>query len=498
MAQKHTILCGAFILTAAGFISRILGFFYKIFLSNTIGAEGIGLYQLIFPVFGFALSFSASGISTAISHYVSGKSALKNTLDMRKYFYSGLFLSLILSSAAAFLIWNFAEIIAFSFLKDIRCTELLRCIALAIPFSALHSCILGYFVGLKRARLPAVSQLFEQFIRITSTWLFYQILLSKNESPGPFMAVAGILCSEIFSALFTVTLLIFEFSKTAPLFTLPSVSRMKKISQTAAPLSGNRLLITLLQSIEALLIPSKLRLFGYTISQALSQYGILTGMAFPLVYFPSAITGAISMLLLPTVSESQSLNNQNAIRRTIEASILGSLTLGIFCTGGFLLFGPQLGLLLFHNEKVGDYILILAWSCPFLYLTATLSSILNGLGKTMRTFIHNALGLGIRIFVICFFVPRFGLSAYLTGLLLAQLSTAFLSVCSLKREIDFSVSLWKNLLLPIAFVILSAAVSESANWFLFSASAPDIRILAFRAVLFTVTYLLLTFFSLRE
>lgn len=135
---------------------------------------------------------------------------------------------------------------------------------------------------------------------------------------------------------------------------------------------------------EAVLIPLRLRFFGYSLSEAYSHYGILTGMALPLVLFPSAVTGAVSMLLIPEISEADTLNDRQAILRTARSTVAGCLYLGIFCTGGFFLFGKELGLFLFQSEEAGSYIRILGWICPFLYLGTTLSSILNSLGKNDR------------------------------------------------------------------------------------------------------------------
>lgn len=110
---------------------------------------------------------------------------------------------------------------------------------------------------------------------------------------------------------------------------------------------------------EAVLIPLRLRFFGYSLSEAYSHYGILTGMALPLVLFPSAVTGAVSMLLIPEISEADTLNDRQAILRTARSTVAGCLYLGIFCTGGFFLFGKELGLFLFQSEEAGSYIQIL-------------------------------------------------------------------------------------------------------------------------------------------
>ena len=126
MDHKKTVLRGAFLLTAAGFLSRIMGFFYRIFLSRIIGAEGLGLYQMIFPILALALSVTSAGLSTAISHQVSRKNALGDKRGIWNIFFAGAAFSLLLSFLAAGLLRSYAGVLAEVFLKDVRCEELLK------------------------------------------------------------------------------------------------------------------------------------------------------------------------------------------------------------------------------------------------------------------------------------------------------------------------------------------------------------------------------------
>lgn len=500
MSQKQTILRGAFILTAAGFLSRIMGFFYRIFLSRIIGAEGLGLYHLIFPIFGLSLAVTSSGIQTAVSHYVSGRNALGDKKGAWNSFLAGTALSLGLSLVVSFLLYQNAGFLAVHFLREPRCEELLRYLSLAIPFASLHSTATGYFMGQKRTGIPAISQLLEQTVRILSALLLYQIFLEKGWRITPLIAVGGMVLAEAFTSLFTLTLLVLETAVHRGSFQLPSLRDIRDIGKMAAPLSANRLFLSLLQSVEAMLIPIKLRSFGYTATEALSHYGVLTGMSLPLVMFPSAITGAISMLLIPTVSEAHTLNNRSEIARTVEATITGCLVLGIFCTGVFLLFGADLGLFLFGNREAGDYILILGWICPFLYLGTTLASILNGLGKTVTTFLQNLFGISIRILFVWFLIPRLGMTGFLLGLLVSQLTVAFLSLFSLHRAVRFSFDARKVLLMPILFSLCSALLLRALDGFMagFSLPIPDLVLLLMRGFLFTSSYGFLIFWFFRE
>ena len=97
MNFKNAFLRGTLLLTIAGLISRIMGFFYRIFLANTIGAEGMGIYQLIFPVYSVCFSLCASGIETAISKLTAEKFAVGKPSNALGVLKSGFFLTLSLS-----------------------------------------------------------------------------------------------------------------------------------------------------------------------------------------------------------------------------------------------------------------------------------------------------------------------------------------------------------------------------------------------------------------
>ena len=201
-----------------------MGFFYRIFLSRIIGAEGLGLYQMIFPILALALSVTSAGLSTAISHHVSRKNALGDKRGIWNIFFAGAAFSLLLSFLAAGLLRSYAGVLAEVFLNDVRCEELLKYLALAIPFASLHAIVTGCFIGRKKTGLPALSQLFEQLVRILSSLLIWQIFQEKGFAPTPLIAVGGMLASEILTSLLTLLLLLFQ----TPVFAPPSLSIMRK------------------------------------------------------------------------------------------------------------------------------------------------------------------------------------------------------------------------------------------------------------------------------
>ena len=411
----NSFITGTLLLTITGVLSRIIGFFYRIFLSRTIGAEGLGIYQLIFPILTLCVSLSASGVQTSISKYVAEEQGAREKNAGIRFLYAGLFLSLSLSFFVCLLLVTQADYIANEILGEPRCSDLVRVMAFSIPFSAIHSCINGYYYGKKKTVLPSVTQLAEQIVRVATVYIIYLVYTEQRIAITPVIAVWGIVCGEISSMLISVTAV--RFPKYSGSFS----HALKKLTRFCIPLTANRVTINLFSSVEAILIPAKLRVFGYSNTDALSVFGILTGMAMPMILFPNVLTSSVSVLLLPTISEAQASCNQRLIQKAIKKTVEYCLILGLFSTLLFLLTGDFIGQYVFGNALAGTFITTLSWICPFLNLATTLSSILHGLGKATTAFVLNLSGCLIRILFIFGLVPIYGIRSYLYAMLISEL-----------------------------------------------------------------------------
>ena len=435
--QLHPLVGGTLLLTAAGLMTRLIGFFYKIFLSRAIGAEGIGIYQMIFPIYGVCYALTTSGAEIAVSRFVSRENGAGRPQSARQVLRVGLLLALGLAIPTAFLLYENAAFLARNILQEMRTVQLLQIMAFTIPFGACHSCICGYYYGLKKPAVPAAAQLFEQLSRVGAVFLIYRVACEQGMGLSPLTAVIGLVIGEFASMLFCVFCVSGQSAppgESADGSGAPSLfSLTRQMLAMALPVTGNRLCMNLLASAESILLPLCLQQYGLSTKQALSVYGTLSGMALSFILFPSVLTGALSVMLLPSVSESQAAGDDASLSRTVRKTVSFCLPLGISFTVLFLLFGRFLGNFFFRSTLAGDFILTLAWICPFLYLNHTLHSILNGLGRTGTGFFNNLAGILIRILFVLCFVPRFGIEGYLWGLLAGQLVVCGMNLASLQE-----------------------------------------------------------------
>ena len=426
--KKNPLITGTLLMTAAGVLSRIIGFFYRIFLSRTIGAEALGIYQLIGPVFSLCFALTASSIQTSISKFVGDaiggcKDSLCGEKKARAYLILGLVLSCGLSILTGIFMYFNADWIAVRFLGEARCAPLLVLLTYSLLPCCIHACINGYYYGRKNAFVPSLCQLIEQIARVGSVWIIFQITTEKGIPLTAFHAVCGLVIGECFGLLVSMSALLREKRLPRGSYTSDSICNSTMTHAFLAmviPLTINRLSVAFSTSLENLLIPQKLQLYGYTQTDALSIYGILSGMTLSIILFPCVLTNSLSVLLLPAISEARGRSNENQIRRTTQKAIRLGLLLGFAFTILFLLTGDMIGNKLFHNALAGHFICRLAWLCPLMYITSLLNSILHGLGRPKQVLFVNLLSCLIRIGMIWFLVPAYGIGAYLWGLLLSQ------------------------------------------------------------------------------
>ena len=424
--KKHPLILGTFLLTGAGIISRILGFFYRIFLSRTIGASGLGLYQLIFPVFTLCLAISASGIQTAISRFVASE---KNS---KSYLYTGLLISGTLSALFTFGIYFFSPWIANVVLKEPRTAELLRLMSFSLIPACVHSCFNGYYYGRKKSTIPSICQITEQLARIFGTLIIYRVLVNQNLPLEPIHAVWGLVISEFAGLLVNLTAYLSCDTSIFPRTTLATMKHVVIANSQASfiplltmafPLTLNHVLMTLSHSLEHLLLPQKLMAYGYTSDEALSHFGILSGMAMSVIFFPAVVTNSLSVLLLPRISEAKSKGDSNLVLDTIKGALCCGVALGSLCTFLFLFSSEWIGIYIFDNMLAGFYVQILSILCPFMYTSSLLSSIVNGLGYASLTLACNLSGCAIRIMAIWSFVPTHGMYAYIIAMISSHIVT---------------------------------------------------------------------------
>lgn len=405
--RKQSFVVGAFILTLAGLISRILGAMYRIPLSRFIGPEGIGLYEMAYPVYGVLLVVSIAGVPVAISKLVAEKMAIGDRNGAKQVFRVALIILTLTGLFFSCLLFLSAGLISKHILGDKRVYYSIISVAPAIFFVSIMSAYRGFYQGLQMMTPTAVSQVVEQFIRmITMLTLAYFLLpygIEYSAAGATFGAVTGGI-----AGLF----ILFYIHLTQKNILSPSSIQVKresncfiayKIFYFSVPIILGGLAVPLMSMINAVSVPISLQIAGYSVREATNLYGQLTGMAFTLMNFPTIITAALAASLVPAISQSFALRQRKTLEFQAKEAIRLTLLVAIPAALGLYTLAREICQLLFACPSAGIPLEILAFGTIFLCLHESVSAILQGVGKTGIPVKNLFLGAGVNVLAIYLF-----------------------------------------------------------------------------------------------
>jgi stage V sporulation protein B len=451
----------AIILTAAGLATRVLGFVYRIYLSNAIGAEGMGLYQLIMPVYSLAWSVSCAGFTTAISKLTAAEKARGGYGNIWRIIKICVLISTVIAVSLSYVLYFFASQTALFFFKDERVILPLKVLALCFPAMAAGSCLRGFFYGMRESVVPAINQVLEQCVRMAVIFFIAQYFIPHGLTYACAACVIGIVAEEVFSFLF-VFASYRKFKQSCRFEQKPSLSyknALKMILAICLPLAGNRISGSLLGALENTLMPQRLAIFSGSGADAMASFGKLSGMAMPLIFFPSAFLSSVSVSLLPVISEAHATNNMKRINRTVSKTILFTAVVGIGAAGLFTVFSREMGSAV-YNQDIGHYLRILGVMCPFLYIQMTISGILNGLGFQVFIFRNSLLSSIITILFVYFYVPVKGVDGFLLGWFVSLLITCALDLYKLKKNVIIGINFSDLIIKPLLSSFLASLAAR--------------------------------------
>ncbi|NLA27089.1 MAG: polysaccharide biosynthesis protein, partial [Firmicutes bacterium] len=401
MSSHSKFIRGAAILAVAGVGVRFVGAAMKILLVGIIGDEGIGLYQMSYPIYSTLLAISTAGIPVAVSKLVAENVTVKDYRGAMRVFRMALLILTLTGLAVALFLFFSAERIVQILDSDPRAILAIMAIAPAIFFVTIMSALRGFFQGQQYMLPTAASQVVEQTGRLVVSLALAIALLPR----GLEYAAAGAAFGTAAGGILGLLLLLPIYYLRRPAFmkkvraqpgTEPVAAGriIRHIFALAIPITFGSLIMPLLSLIDWAIVPSRLKAIGYVYTEATALFGQLTGMAGSVVYFPNVVTLALSMSLVPAISEALVLRNKALIRSRSSVSIKLTTLFSLPASVGLYLLAEPVIVVLFGPENAGaGYALAyLSWSVIPLGLYVSTTGILQGLGKTVTPVVSMALG----------------------------------------------------------------------------------------------------------
>ncbi len=419
---------GALFLTALSAVSQVLGFFYRVALSRLVGAEVMGLYQLVMPVCSVIMSLTAVGLTSACSNLTSQHMALGNrrAADQTISTCLKIFFLLLLPVGAAVILGS--DAISVYLLGDARTqlglVLLIPCVAL-MGVENLHK---HFFYGSGVVRPPAIVELLEQFVRTFAVIALLILFLPQYPERVVGLIVTGMVVCEIFSSCTLVIL----YRRRRGVLTGPGEAgkvRRRRVLSIALPVGLNALLGNLLGAANSALIPQKLVEGGVERSAAMSQFGVVCGMTMPMLSLPIVFLGALNLVLAPRLARARALSRPGEVRRLASQAVSAVSLLTLPCMALMVVVGPDLGRAMFHQEGVGEHLIPLACVMAMSCYCSVLCAALNGIGRQRAVAAISLLGGAVQLgFTLALVpLPGVGMAGYVAG---AVASTALeLGLC---------------------------------------------------------------------
>lgn len=428
--NKQAFYKNTALMTATSLLLRLLGIVFRVFISNRVGAEGMGLYQLVFSVYILGATFATGGLTTAVTCLSAERMTRSDSRGVRRLMRLSVLLCLGIGGISALLLYAGAPLIG-EWMGDLRAVPALSLSGIALPFIGVAACIKGYFMARRQAWPPCLSQIVEQTVRIGSILLMLSLWWDGSLEHACVIIILGDALSETVACLY----LLHAYRKDGK--HLPTSSSrgttklLRPLLYIALPLTAGRYLSTALRTVENFLVPACLALYTRSDALALAQFGAVKGMALPLLFFPSALLVTLSGLLIPELSDAHALGQRRQVTRLVERTLHITL-LGSVLTGGlFTVLGRVLGHWLYHDSLVGLLLQILGPLTPVMYLDSVVTGMLKGLGQQVHSLWFSVADSGIRITLIYLLLPRYGLTGFLYVMLVSNLLTATLSTSRL-------------------------------------------------------------------
>lgn len=426
MKKGNPIFYSTILLTGANFLLRLAGISFQVYLSNRIGAAGIGLLQLVLSVSALSFTVGSAGIRTC-AMYLSAGELGRNRPDNVHSVLTGCFrYSLLFSGMTAAALWWAAPWLSRVWIGDGAATAALRLCALFLPLRCLRGVLTGYLTAAQRVGSLVAAAFLEQGCAMSVTFLLLSRRVGVSSGQAALAMTAGSCAADALG--FLVLLRLRE----------RRVPRRKRrppygqILQVSLPLALADALRSGLNTIEDVIIPRQLTLFAGTVN-AMADYGMIRGMVFPVLMFPAAILFSLAELLVPEFSRCAAGRRTPRIRYLVRRGLRVSLLFSL-CAAGVLFAGADaLGELLYHDQAVGPALRLYAPLIPLLYTDAIVDAVCKGLGQQNANARYNLLTSFLDVSFLWLLLPQYGLNGYYLSFAVTHLINFCLSLRRLLR-----------------------------------------------------------------
>ena len=430
-------------LTFTSFLMKTVAVWFNVYLTGLIGTVGVGIFQLVMSVYAMAKTLAYGGMNLAatrlcIEDYEHRRHTMRRVLLTAGCI--GIF--------AMFLLFGFAEVLAEAWIMTRDATSSLRILSISLPFVSLSAAFNGYMTASRKMNRYSLIQLLEQFAKIAFTVLIVGYLGVTETEKAIGMVCFAITASEVFSFSLALLSYLHDVNK-EKMHTKGKRGFIKRMMRLAVPDAFGSYIRSGLNTLEHLLIPRGIRSSGVSTEIALSHYGIVQGMALPLLLYPSSILGVVSGLLVPEIAECKLKKNEIEVNYIINRVLQVAMIFSMITSSVMLIFSKELSLAVYHTEDAAIYLKLIAPLIPIMYLDMTTDGMLKGLDLQFEIMKINILDSLLCVILVAILVPKMAVEGYILTIYTAEIINFLLSFHKLGTSSKMHVAFMKSFLKPL-------------------------------------------------
>ncbi|MBL4935256.1 stage V sporulation protein B [Clostridium sp. YIM B02515] len=443
--KRDSFFKESLILTLSNLTTGVLGFMFSIILSKELGAEGMGLYGLIMPIYNLFICLICGGMVTAISKVAAVYFGKNDYRNLNKSIHTSLMFDLIWGTIICIIFFTFSSFISSHVIKDSRTLYSLKVIVPALLFVGLSSILKGYFYGISQVKVPAFIDIFEKAVRIAVIVSVISMLSAPSVTETVTVAYIALCIGEFISLILLYIFYRFNRQRTTAYNSLKKEGRAQLLFDVLVisfPLCLNGFISTGLNTLSTLIVPRRLISAGIEYSTALSLIGKFTGMSMAIIFFPLIVVNSMSTVLIPDLSQTLDKKDYYALENRISQVMQIAFLLGVITLIISISIPDSLGQLFFNRNDLGPYIRFAALSVPLTYTSATTFSILNGLGR-QGIVLRNSLIVSIEEVILLYIftgIPSINIFGYGISLIITSLTLLTLNIIEIKKYCRISFS----------------------------------------------------------
>lgn len=443
---KNKFISDLILTSATSVILTVLGMAFRVYISNKVGAECMGLYQLIYAVYIPACTIASSGINIATVRLISAKEA-KQEADTWNIIKHCFVYSLMFGLFAFAVLFFGAKPAGIYLLKTEESVSCLKILSFGLPFLSAANVINGYFTAKRKIVKTLLIQISEDLSKIAVTVTALYLFKEKTSAELCTVLVLGSAAGEILSCF--VAFAFFLTEKGRKIKEIQHKESFGKLFTLAFPTAVSAYVRSGLSSLENMLVPFGYRKYGYSQEETLYHIGVFRGMVFPLMTFPAALLNAAAKLLVPEISYAYEQKDRKKIESIAVKAIYSTLLFSIFISVIFLFFSNDVCTALYNNEEAAVTLKLLAALIPILYLDGIIDAMLKGINEQIATMRYSITDSVISVILILILLPKFGVHGYIAVTYISSSVNTFMGIARFLKITDIKFSVYKGITLPI-------------------------------------------------